>query len=340
MAGSHRHQPDTVERLATLGEEIRRYDFFAVMRLLETLHHAKPRLGESQLPEQDCIRLGQELSMQFAPSSLYALQQDETPEQRWHLQVLFYGMFGPNGALPLHLTDYVLERKRNAHDSTMVEFIDIFHHRLLSLFYRAWANKEPTVQYDRPETDRFHSYVGSLLGIGVKETQNRDRMPDDNKMHFAAHFGAQTRHVSGLAAVLRAFFQVPLQVEEFVGEWLKIPEENVTRLGQAMGGQLGGDTVLGGYSWQRQYKFRIRLGPLSLADYETLLPNGDKLKLLGTVVRNYLGDELNWDVNLVLRQQEVPKTCLGQYGQLGLNSWVLSQAPTHDAADLFVGIRC
>jgi type VI secretion system protein ImpH len=335
MASADGDDPGAVDILPELGEQIRQYDFFAALRRLECQFADKPRLGQSLRPADDAVRLGQEPSTLFAPSTLFSCQPQE--DGRWHLKVLFLGLFGPNGPLPLHLTEYARDRVRHARDTSLVEFLDLFHHRLLSLFYRAWANKEPTVQYDRPAEDRFHTYIGSLLGIGSPELQHRDVMPDDNKLYFAAHLGSQTRHVSGLTALLRSFFQVPLQVEEFVGEWLKIPAESQSRLGRPLGGQLGMDAVLGRYSWQRQYKFRIHLGPMGLQEYEELLPGGEKLRLLGTVIRNYLGDELNWDVKLVLRKEDVPPARLGKYGRLGLTTWAVSQTLGRDADDLAVG---
>lgn len=335
MAGTDGNHPGAVDILPELGEQIRQYDFFAALRRLECQFAQHPRLGASLRPAEDPIRLGQEPSNLFAPSTLHSCQPDETG--RWRLKVLFFGLFGPQGALPLHLTEYARDRIRHARDHSLVDFLDLFHHRLLCLFYRAWANKEPTVQYDRPADNRFHAYVGSLLGIGVPELQNRDAMPDDNKLYFAAHLGAQTRHVSGLAALLRAFFRMPLQVEEFVGEWLQIPPESQSRLGRTLGGQLGMDAVLGRYSWQRQYKFRIRLGPMGLREYEELLPGGARLKLLGTVIRNYLGDDLNWEVKLALRKEEVPPARLGGYGRLGLTTWIAAQTLTRDADDLAIG---
>lgn len=334
MASENRHDTDSLAQLNLLSEQVRKYDFYAALRLLETTFPDKPRLGESLVPGEDSIRLGQEPSLLFASSMLESFKLDK--DGQWHLRVLFYGLFGPNGALPLHLTDYVLDRKRNARDTSMVDFVDLFHHRLLSLFYRAWANKEPTVQYDRPDEDRFRRYIGSLFGIGTAVLQHRDLMPDTNKMHFAAHFGGQTHHVSGLLAVLSGSLYVPVAIEEFVGEWLKIPEEDVSRLGQSAFGQLGVDAVLGGHSWQRQYKFRLHLGPMKLAEYEKFLPGGESLQLMATTIRNYLGDALNWDVRLILDKSEVPTTRLGDYGCLGQTSWLLSQTPQHDVDYLLV----
>ncbi|MEZ5450609.1 MAG: type VI secretion system baseplate subunit TssG, partial [Thiolinea sp.] len=247
-------------------------------------------------------------------------------------------MFGPNGPLPLHLTEYARNRVRDARDEGMVRFMDLFHHRLLSLFYRVWADKEPTVQYDRPETDRFQWYVGSLLGMGTPEHRQRDTVPDNSKLHFAAHLGSVPHHAEGLSALLRSFFKVPLKIQEFVGEWLAIPEENHCRLG-GNSCALGQDTTIGARSWQRQYRFRLLVGPMNLDEYESLLPGGEKIALVADILRNYLGYELTCDTCLILKKDEVPATRLGQFGRLGWTSWVQNAARADDARDLLLEIR-
>lgn len=332
MANSH---GDELHPLVALSKEANRYDFYAALRQLECIFNDKPRLGQSLRSSDDQLRLEQEPSNLFAPSTLYSCQFEA--DHRWHLRVLFFGLFGPNGALPHHLTEYVRERQRQEiDDQATLAFFNLFHHRLLSLFYRAWANKEPTVNRDRPEDDHFDRYIGSLLGIGIPELQNKDGMPDDSKRYFAAYLGDSRRHVSGLLALIRAFFSVPSSIEEFVGEWLTIPLEARSSLGKTLGAQLGVDTVLGSHSWQCQYKFRIRLGPMNLADYEDFLPNKKNLKLLKTIIRNYLGDELNWEVQLILKKEQVPAIFLGKYGCLGLNTWLYSSKRQADASDLIL----
>jgi type VI secretion system protein ImpH len=99
------------------------------------------------------------------------------------------------------------------------------------------------------------------------------------------------------------------------------------------GGKLGEDAVLGGRSWQRQYKFRVKIGPMSLDDYEGLLPGKDKLEQVSAILKNYVGLEMMWDINLILKKEAVPKTKLGSFGQLGWTTWLKSQAMKEDADD-------
>lgn len=338
MAGADRNKNADVALTAALAENPYRFGFFEALRQLECVYCARPRLGRSSRPVDEAVRLGQTPSPQFAPSTLAAYTTGSGGVAR--LLVYFFGLFGPNGPLPLHLTEYTRNRLRNAKDPVLADFADLFHHRLLSLFYRAWADKEPTVQLDRPEHDRFSLYVGSLLGLGMPALLRRDAMPDYAKLHFAGHLGCHTRHAEGLVSIVSDFFGLPVAIIEFVGEWLTIPEESYCYLDRSdTTGQLGISAVAGTRSWQCQHKFRIRLGPLGLGNYERMLPVGDCLKRLAAIVRNYTGFELNWDLNLVLKKDEVPAARLGQYGRLGWTGWTASRHRACDADDLHLTVE-
>ncbi|MBS1212372.1 MAG: type secretion protein family, partial [Proteobacteria bacterium] len=228
MAGTDRTAAhDLIEALRV---EPYRFDFFQAMRLIECAHGDKPRLGTSSRAAEDPVRLGQEPNMQFAPAALSGLVpgREGLPDR---LEVRFCGLFGPNGPLPSHLTEYATERTRHHGDPTFSRFADIFHHRMLCLFYRAWANGEPTVHFDRPDDDRYTDYLGALFGIGMDALHQRDAMPDPAKLFFAGLLACQTRHPDGLAAILREFFGIPASVLEFVGEWMPIARSDQTRLG-------------------------------------------------------------------------------------------------------------
>lgn len=312
------------------------WSFYQAMRRLEVLHADRPRLGRSTRPSQDALRLAQEPLVEFASAALSAWEpgQEGAPPR---LLVHFFGLFGPDGPLPLHLTEYARDRRRNHRDPTFQRFADIFHHRAMSLFYRAWADVRPTVAFDRPAEDRFALYAGSLVGLGMPSLLGRDAMPDLTKLHFAGLLAGQTRHAEGLAAILSAFFQMDVRIESFVGAWLPLPAGDVSRLGASpQTGALGRTVLLGGRIWSRQHKFRIVFGPLTLADYLRLLPGGASFRRLIPIVRNYVGDTLVWDVNLILRRGDVPPLQLGHGARLGWTTWLGSRRGAADAAELFL----
>ena len=134
--------------------------------------------------------------------------------------------------------------------------------------------------------------------------------------------------------MLQGYFGMPVRIQEFVGGWMEIPEDSRWRLGESSDTALGLSLTVGGRVWGRHHKFRIAFGPLTLADYERLLPGGDSLNRLVPLVRAYVGYELTWDVNLILKEKEAPRAELGKYGRLGWTTW-LSRRPTgRDIDDL------
>lgn len=336
MADTRGQTTDPVVLLTELHEGVYRFGFLQALRRLECAYRDKPRFAESTRAEDDPVRFGQEPTLAFAPSTLAALQYGKNGRPPRLLQY-FFGVFGPNGPMPIHLTEYARQRQRNNSDETFARFADLFHHRLLGLFYRAWANAEPTVSYDRPEDDRFATYVGSLLGMGMPTLRNRDAMPDRAKLFFAGQLVAMTRNAEGLQALLLYFFKIPVRIEQFIGEWLDLPQESQLRLGESpLSGTLGVSATIGGQVWQCQNKFRIVFGPMNIRDYERLLPGSDSLDCLVSIVRNYCGDTFDWDVNLILRKEDVPPLKLGESGRLGWTSWAGARPQHEDAAELFL----
>ncbi len=338
MAGENRSQDRAVATHAALEARPYAFGFFRALRLLECAHPDRPRLGRSKRPADDPVRLGQEPTLAFAPATLAAFRPGGGGVPR--LLVYFLGLFGPNGPLPLHLTEYARDRARNADDPTFERFVDLFHHRLLSLFYRAWADAEPTVHRDRPDEDRFATYVGALFGMGMPSVRGRDALPDAARLYHAGHLACPTRHPSGLKSMISDYFRLPVRVEEFVGQWIALPESGLTRLGGAREtARLGDGVTVGGRVWECQQKFRIVLGPLSLEDYRRLLPGGRSLERLTAMVRGYAGDELDWDVRLILRREDAPSMCLGRQGRLGWTTWMGGGRRESDPGDLLLSAQ-
>ncbi|MGH8502225.1 MAG: type VI secretion system baseplate subunit TssG [Gammaproteobacteria bacterium] len=334
MAGEPGQARDPVKLFEALAREPNAFGFFSTLRRLECAHAERPRLGTSVRPADDPIRLGQEPSLAFAPSTLAGFAHGEHGRPP-RLTSYFFGLFGPNGALPLHLTEYASERQRHAHDPTFARFLDVFHHRMLTLFYRAWANGQPAVNLDRPQSDRFGVYVGALFGIGMPSLRDRDEIEDHAKLFYAGRFACQTRHPEGLRAILQDFFRLPVCVREFIGHWMALPHEARWRLGSRQSpGALGASALLGARVWDCQTKFRIVLGPMGLVDYRHMLPGGNSLKRLVALVRNYMGFELAWDVNLMLKRNEVPTWRLGDENPLGWSTWLVPRPAGTDADDL------
>lgn len=309
------------------------HDLFHTLRWIDARAGARLPLGRDTVARNEPVRLRQEPSMAFAPSTLASVtlgRGNRPPE----LSIYSFGLFGPNGPLPLHLTEYARERMHHYGDHTLSGFADVFHHRLILLFYRAWADAQSTVSLDRKEA-RFTRYVASLLHMGMPSLARRDAVMDHAKFFMAGQLLRQTRNPEGLKQILQTFFSVPVRIAEFVPQWIRLDPSQRLGLGGAMG--LGQDTILGAAVRDAQHKFRIELGPLTRADYASFLPGGRRARQLLHWVRDYIGVELAWDVRPVLRRQDVRGVKLGEPQPLGLSSWLGKRRTEQgDARDLLL----
>lgn len=322
--------------LALLADKAYKFSFFHALRLIECVYNDKPKLGTSKRPVEDGVRFGQEVSMAFETSTLAEFKwgKDGRPPR---LTQRFFGLYGTNAPLPLHITEYVRGREHNYHDNTLARFSDVFHHRMLCLFYKARADTEPTFQFDRPDEDRFVDYIGSLLGIAQPSFKNRDAMPDLAKLHYVGYLSNQVKSAEGLRAMLVDYFKLPVLIDEFVGEWLTIEPSEQTRLGfSPQTGTLGESALIGSKVWSCQHKFRITFDALTQAEYESLLPSGQRLKALIAIVRNYLGDEMTWDLRLILKKEQVSGVSLNQGARLGWTSWLGNRESDKNASELLL----
>lgn len=322
MARKAGNTTDAVALENALRDHPEAFEFFEAARRLECVFPERPRLGHSTKAADDFVRLCQTPSLAFAPKTVDRYEPGGGGKPA-RLHGLFFGLFGPNAPLPLHLTEYAIDRELNAKDRTFTAFANIFHHRMMSLFYRAWADSQPTVQMDRPAEDRFRLYMGALVGLATPDLGDRDALPDQFKRFFAGRLLQQSRNAEGLKGLLERFFRVPVGIVEFVTEWMRLPPSSHLRLG-ASGevAALGLTTVTGEYVRGSQQRFRLRLGPLSRSEFNNFLPGGEALRQLEAAVKTYVGEEKAWDVQLVLKRADVPATRLGQNGRMGLTTWM------------------
>lgn len=336
MASSAGQPTTVVEFVEQVRQAPYEHDFYLALRQIECLSRAVPRIGETLHISEDPVRLGQEPSMVFAPATFSKVVNANEHRPARLLQWAI-GLLGPQGPMPLHLTEYTHERVLNFHDQTFACFLDIFHHRILSMFYRTWAQAQPTVSFDRQDEDRFSDYLASVFGLGFASLEDRDEMPDLAKLYFAGRLSAQTKCPEGLVAILKHIMRLPVVIHEFFAHWMVIPHEYRWHLGtDDARGALGVSATVGERVWDCQSRFRIVMGPMGFRDYVCLLPKGDSLQRLVDVVRNYVGDEISWDVQLVLNRDEVPPLTLGVMGRLGWTTWLGSDRMRRDPDDLVI----
>ena len=317
---------------ARLSERLRAtpwaFELFQALRLVECAFQELPRLGTAERAALEPVRFGQRAELAFPPAEIAAWQPAAAGSPP-RLQIRSFGLFGPQGPLPLHLTAHVEKRRDQEYDPTFQDFADVLHHRLVMLHYRAWASRTPVVDYDRPEDSRFVGYVGALAGLPERPA---DPWLQTIGLRFAGYFADQQRHALGLCRMLEATFAVSVAVIGFIGERLAVPERLQARLDGAS--SLGRSGVLGARVFERQGRFRLRVGPLGLTDLRRLLPGEPDARRLRDLVRMAIGDALAFEVQLVLRAAEVPRAVLGGGVTLGRVAWLDRPVEDGDANEL------
>lgn len=333
MATGNRSGKDPLTHLERLSEEPEKHHIFHAFRVLEAAYPDTARIGMARRPREDMVRFGQEPSLHFPPSTIASF---EPPKGKKPGRLInrFFGLFGPNGPLPLHLTEFAAQRIRHHRDPTFVSFADMVTHRMTTLFYRAWRSGEPAPSFDRGESDGIERKVAAIGGYHADKMRSKDAMPDLAKRHFAGLLAQGPKNAEGLQSILQSFFGARVEVIEFVGCWLELEPGDRWQMGQPA--VLGRTASVGERVWTRSAKFRLRIGPLSYDDYQRLLPGTGSLERLRSIVRNYVGDALDFDVNLVLRAEDVPQPKLGETVRLGQTSWVGNTTRTKDADQLYL----
>jgi type VI secretion system protein ImpH len=314
--------------IAEIEQEPWRFDFYNVLRRLERTFSERPRIGDSATPRDEYALLGQDPYMDFPASTLSRFERLD--DGRMRILVKFLGLLGPQGALPLATTEeaygwFLMQ------DDAFPRFLDIIQHRFLQLFFRAWADARPIAQHERPDDDRFETYVGVPIGLGSRPYRHLDSLPDTGKLAFAGLLGAQTKSASRLRGFIRGFFGIKVEIDQFVGSRLMLEEKDHARLGQCA---LGVDIIVGASFYSVQDKIRIRLYVKDMAEYRRFLPEGDRSEPLADMVFFYIGEELDWDIELAIPAKSVEPIALGKSGALGWTSWL---APEWAAVETY---RC
>lgn len=315
------------------------FDFFELLRQLES---GEQRFGQKGGPEREPARLGQQIRLGFATQDVAEYQEsaDGGPPR---VVIANFGLLGPEGPMPLHITRWVLDRlsqrwfagaeARQTADTTFVDFVNMLQHRMMALFYRAWSDHSPAVQVERPASGRVRAMLEAMAGIGLSGTQNGEHPALDMvKLRQAAALASQVDGPERLTLFISEAFGVPVAIKEFVAAWMPIPRDLQTRVGKAFA-VIGRGATVGRRTFSRQSRIELVIGPVDIAAYLSFLPNGEKYPALKRAIRDLAGEHIDVDVRVVLEQAEVPKPNIGKI-QLGRTTWLARPVEKGDADEM------
>jgi type VI secretion system protein ImpH len=298
-----------------------RFDFFQAVRVMA--HHeanADSSAKKHRTPSDEeefamgTLRFRALPSLGFPHAHVQAIRPNSRTK-RPEMTVTFLGMIGPAGVLPQHYTELVI-RRTMLKDDSLRDFLDIFHHRAVSLFYRAWAKYRPETHFERNFRSRAHSRrdddlsrtLFSLIGLGTKGLRNRTSLDDEVLAYYSGIFASRVRCATGLESMVSDFLGHSARVEQMLGRWLELSESACTRLSglDAANNRLGVDTSLGSRVWDVGSKIRVHLGPLSMSAYSLIKKGSQGYQRLCDLVRSYVGADIDYDFRLTLDHEEAP----------------------------------
>lgn len=359
MAGpGFRQNPGLIDQLR---RETYRFEFFKAVRLVERAWWTWPATrsaatdkvlpGFGDVPQREMLRFKGVASLSYPASPVAQgrglgeaeMARGQTPE----LQITCFGLYGVQGALPLHYTQTIIARHRDK-DETLRTWLDIFNHRLIGYYYRAWEKPRMIPCFERGQLTKkpdLHDLGGAMVRClaGARRTGvEADRQSLQRAMVcFAGHFSQARRNASSLARMLSGYFNVPVGVQQFRGQWLEIPASErsampSSQLPQGCHCGVGVDAVVGSRVWDAGSSFRLRVGPLTYAEFSRFVPEGgDKLRPLCKLATEFAGTEFDFDVEIMLLAEAVPAPTLGGC-RLGRNLWVKSRPLNHKIVSIIV----
>jgi len=317
MANSNRLAKRYLGDLASDPDTLYKQGFAPLLRYLDANAPLAKRIGYSVSPKQDFVRFGQTPLLHFHSSAFTKVTFDDKSGD-YKLKNSYWGMLGINGPLPSHLTEYAIERNYRLKDNTFTEFLDIFNHRFISLFYRAWADAQPTVSHDRPDHDNFKQRLSAFSGE-TNTCQDTFKQSKNIHQYLAGLFSQKNRSAKTLAQLLTEYLHLDVNIEEFQGRWYDLQQSEQTQLG-LNNANLGVSSLIGTRTYQRNFSFSINIGPVDYQQYISLLNNKHGLDTIIELTQKAVGQEYEFSINIVLKEQQTQACQLGST-KLGINSW-------------------
>lgn len=352
-------RPSRISVIDSLISDPYRFEFFQAVRVLEKSFINK---GIKTGLAGERISFRNSLTLSFPPSEIELFARHVSPAStadgcsegqlngntgntpgddiRYEITPTFIGLTGPMGAMPRHYTEKLIEREVLYRDRAARAFLDVFSNRMVAMFYEAWKKYRLPVQYEQDKKNRFTPLLLALTGCNQDEV--RSTLQDGNKdvfdesiAHYAGILRQRPLSAWNVRSVLADYFHTPIEIEQFVGRWFMIPDEQRSTLSGAYA-ELGVSTFCGERVWQRQTRLRILIGPMSRQKFLSFLPYGKAARSLARLLALSLGQSFEYEVRLLLRKDDIFPAQLGnteQPARLGWDTFLQTHAANQDSDD-------
>lgn len=308
---------DVVERLK---KEYRGYSFFQLIQILQRLYPENSEIGGLGPASKEKIHFRAHPSLAFPVADVQNIE--FKGNKKVDVEVNFLGIIGPSTPLPLFYTEDILFSEEK--DNAIRCFLDFFHHRMVSLFFRSWQKYRYMVRYQKGATDSVSNYLFSLLGVGAKEFREFSRVRWNRLLPFVGLLSMKSRSERTLRTVLSYYFEnIPIELMECTGKMVTIDMSQRSQLG-LVNTILGTTASLGPKVFDRSSSYKLQLGPLDYEHYRNFLPFGKYYEELRELVNFVVSDQYAFDIELRLKGGQIPLLTLDNQNpcQLGCSAWL------------------
>jgi len=322
-------------------ERPRSFDFFQAVRLLERLLPKRAEVGRESNPDDEVVRFRSDVSLVFPRGDISSVQLpspvasdgDKQPPAEMVVNFMGVATQASFGSLPQAYTDAVLAQSRDGHHA-LRDFLDLFNHRLISLYYRAWKKSRLALLHESSQESGFERALVGLIGLGTEGLADRLPMDDLALLARSGLLAMAPAPALAIEALIQSYFGAPAKTIPFAPCWYAVEEDERTRLGAA-NSRLGEDLFLGEEVLLVQAKFRIRIGPMRRALYDELLPSRPGFPALCRLVQLAVGSDLDFEIQLVLDARDVRplrlETSPESPALLGCSAWLCEGEFRRDA---------
>lgn len=313
------------------------FEFVQIVRILTTLKKGTFSPGEQTDPQKESVFFKSNASFSFSSSDISSLVPRENLPPI--LTVNFLGIAGIQGPLPTPYTQILLDRL-HAGDSTFRDFLDIFNHRLISILYRIRKKYRLSLSDVKASDSPVGKMLRAFLGFGFKKPllENQYSISDSALVGMAGLFWDAYPSKAGLQSILNNYFKLPVSIKDFKGRWISFKRSQWTTLGSKAGNynSLGQNCILGKSEWDKIGALTITIGPLSLSQFTSFFRDQMAFRNLCDLTTLYVGFGITFDLNLILKKEDVPPLTLGESSYLGWRTWLKTKPFTTDANGAYV----
>lgn len=299
----------TTPLMKELEAKLPRMNFYRFCQLLEQISDNQ-LMGTGESPLADPLRFAPSAEMSFPAGELKCIEREPYLNRPTTVRTRFLGLYGVDSVLPPILLDDIVKQKDGY--QAMMDFLDLFNHRIITQFYRIWLKYHYPASYISGGKDAISQCLLGLTGLGIKGTSEQIGTPSSRFLALLGLVTQQTRTAEGIAGVIKVIVpDCDVEVEEFYPVWVNVPEQ--AKLG-GKGTQLSGNSVLGKQFMESNQTVLVKIKPRDSRVIEHLLPDGQFHEDVMTLLRAYLGYQIDAQLDLHIPARFLPRTQLVSKG--------------------------